>query len=133
MKGGSCSSNHVNKATAETQQKDMDDVFNLTAAPGMIGGMKKASSKKLYKSAKRKGSKKRKTKKSKRKTKRRRSSRRKTMKGGGVANLMGCGPVNNESTFKNPGCNKETIMNPPNLGNAGSGLNPVDGLAGYPF
>jgi hypothetical protein len=126
QKGGSYASDKVNASSVEAGQAALDDIFNLTTMPEptMKGGAKKSKKKRTNS--------KRKTKKNTKKTKRRKMSRgyKKTMRGGGVSNLMGCGPVNNASTFKNPGCDRDTIMNPPNLGLAGSGMTSVDGLAG---
>ena len=127
QKGGSYASDKVNASSAKAAQAALDDMFNLTTMPepAMKGGAKKTKSKK------RAGS--RKTKKNTKKTKGRkmtRGAKKSSLRGGGVANLMGCGPVNNASTFKNPGCDRETIMNPPNLGLAGSGMASVDGHAG---
>lgn len=130
MGGGSCASDHV-----------MNDVKNLTEMPEVKGGSawgnlfgkksKKTKARKMVKG--KKMTKKRpiskKTKKGRKGAKKNNTMRRK-MNGGGVANLMGCGPVNNASTFENPGCDKETILNPPNLGEAGSGLAELSGLAG---
>lgn len=149
QKGGSCASNKVG-GTALGDIKAptfMEDIFNVTqtmeipatdVSTNLVGGAKK--SKKSRKSKSKRHTKKRshksKSKKSHSKKVKKskghrmtRGAKRNTMRGGGVANLMGCGPVNNASTFKNPGCNRETIMNPPNLGTAGSGIVSVDGHA----
>lgn len=139
QKGGSCSSNKVG-GTALGDIKAptfMEDIFNVTEtmpvpsdATNLVGGAKK--SKKATKSSNgKKHTKKRSLKSKKTKGSRKMTSgaKRRTMRGGGVANLMGCGPVNNASTFNNPGCDRETIMNPPNLGTAGSGLVSIDGHA----
>jgi hypothetical protein len=125
QKGGSYTSDKVNSSSPKAGQEALDDIFNLTIMPTplMSGGAKKT------KNRKRKSIRKTKKKKTKRR-KMTRGSKKSKMCGGGVANLMGCGPVNNASTFQNPGCNRETIMNPPNLGLAGSGINSVDGHAG---
>ena len=128
MAGGSCASDHV-----------MKDINNLTEMPEVKGGSvwgnlfgkksKKTKGRKMTKGKKmtKKRPVSKKTKKGRKGAKK--NTMRRKMKGGGVANLMGCGPVNNASTFENPGCDKETILNPPNLGDAGSGVPQFKGLA----
>lgn len=67
QKGGSFSSDKVNKSSTETAQEAIDDIFNLTKLPTMIGGLTKLvggakKSKKLSGRKSQKGSKGKKTK-----------------------------------------------------------------------
>lgn len=145
QKGGSCASNKVG-GTASGDIKAptfMEDIFNITdimpeptETTKMVGGAKKTRKSTKGKRNTKKHNKKSKSKKStskkEKKTKGRKmthGAKRSTMRGGGVLNMMGCGPVNNASTFKNPGCNRDTIMKPPMLGNAGSGIGCLNGHA----
>ena len=138
QKGGSFSSDKVNKSSTDTAQEAIDDIFNLTKLPTMtggltklVGGAKKSKKRSGRKSQKSKGKKaKPQTKKAKgRKMTMTKGAKKTTMRGGGVLNVgYGCGFVNTADLGRH-GCDPEKVRNPPMLGTAGSGVVSVDGHA----
>lgn len=139
QKGGSFSSDKVNKSSTTAGQEAIDDIFNLTKLPTMtggltklVGGAKKSKKRSGYKS--KKGSKGKKTKSQTKKAKGKgrkmtKGAKKTTMRGGGVLNVgYGCGFVNTADLGRH-GCDPEKVRNPPMLGTAGSGVVSVDGHA----
>jgi hypothetical protein len=140
QKGGSFTSDKVNKSSTTAAQEAIDDIFNLTKLPTMTGGITKlvGGGKKSKKHTGRKSQKRSKGKKAKQQTKKAKGkgckmtkgAKKKSMRGGGVLNVgYGCGFVNTADLGRH-GCDPEKVRNPPMLGTAGSGVVSVDGHAG---